>query len=324
MLKVIKLLIIFVVIFQFNFLYSNSSYSSTAFITNQESNKLDIIDLKTRKKIDEIEIGGNPAGIALNNKENIIYTTNPESNDITEFNFSNGNIKKLNSGKSPLGLYYSSSGKLVVSNWYSNQITIINTKKKKNIKKIKVGKSPAGVYLSENEKLIFVANREDNNVTVLNSDSLKFVKNITVGNAPFGIFSNNEIDFLVVTNVQSNSISLINKVSLKVIETINVGKWPYYAAYDKRKRNLYITNQRSDSISVIDVNTFSKIKTINDICEYPEGIDISYNENLLVVACWFEDNIILLDLDSLEKIKKIKTSGGPRAFGNFILEKNEN
>lgn len=55
-----------------------------------------------------------------------------------------------------------------------------------------------------------------------------------------------------------------------------------------------------------------------DVCEYPEGIDISYSQNLIVVACWFEDNIILIDLNDLSIIKRIKTSGGPRAFGNFI------
>ena len=107
---------------------------------------------------------------------------------------------------------------------------------------------------------------------------------------------------------------------MKEVKNISVEKWRYYAAFDKRKKKLYVTNQRSDSISVIDMKTYKKIKTLDDICEYPEGIDISYNENLLVVACWFEDNIILLDLDSLEEIKRIQTSGGPRAFGNFVLE----
>ena len=52
------------------------------------------------------------------------------------------------------------------------------------------------------------------------------------------------------------------------------------------------------------------IKTLNEVCEYPEGIDISYNENLIVVACWFEDNIILLDLEDYKLIKKINVSGG--------------
>ena len=44
---------------------------------------------------------------------------------------------------------------------------------------------------------------------------------------------------------------------------------------------------------------------MSDICEYPEGIDISYNQNLIVVACWFEDNIILIDLNSEKLLEKL-------------------
>ena len=35
-------------------------------------------------------------------------------------------------------------------------------------------------------------------------------------------------------------------------------------------------------------------------------IDISYKHKLIVIACWFEDNIILLDLESLNVLKKYK------------------
>ena len=45
-------------------------------------------------------------------------------------------------------------------------------------------------------------------------------------------------------------------------------------------------------ILVPEIKEKKVIKTINDICEYPEGIDISYNENLIVVACWFEETIL--------------------------------
>ena len=83
---------------------------------------------------------------------------------------------------------------------------------------------------------------------------------------------------------------------------------------------IFVTNQRDNSISIIDLKKLKVIKTLDDICEYPEGIDISYNENLIVVACWFEDNIILLNLENYKLVKKIEVSGGPRSFGNFILE----
>ena len=91
----------------------------------------------------------------------------------------------------------------------------------------------------------------------------------------------------------------------------------------KKKKILFVTNQRDNSISIIDISKLKLVKTLKEVCEYPEGIDISYNENLIVVACWFEDNIILLDLDNYKLIEKINVSGGPRAFGNFILDNYE-
>ena len=97
-----------------------------------------------------------------------------------------------------------------------------------------------------------------------------------------------------------------------------MGSWPYQIAINEKKELIYVTNQRDNSISVIDLKSKKVIKTIEDICEYPEGIGISHNENLIIVACWFEDNIILMDLNS-EKVVKISVSGGPRSFGDFIL-----
>ena len=126
-------------------------------------------------------------------------------------------------------------------------------------------------------------------------------------------------EYIFVTNVQSNSVSLINKNTLTVEKEIEVGKWPYQVVHNQKKQSIYVTNQRDNSISVIDLKSKKVIRTLNDFCEYPEGIDISYSENLIVVACWFEDNIILMDLNNEKILKKISVSGGPRSFGNFIL-----
>ena len=123
--------------------------------------------------------------------------------------------------------------------------------------------------------------------------------------------------------MQSNTITIINKKSLEIKANIKVGSWPYQVAFEKKKKILFVTNQRDNSISIIDISKLKLVKTLKEVCEYPEGIDISYNENLIVVACWFEDNIILLDLDNYKLIEKINVSGGPRAFGNFILDNYE-
>lgn len=320
MLKVISL--IFLVFYNLGSLHSQESFSY-AFITNQESNKVDVIDLKEKKKIKEIAVGEKPAGIALDSINSNVYISNPESGNVTKIKVKNFEVQNFKSGASPLGIFYSdNTNSIVVSNWYDNQISVIKTDSEKNTQQqiVEVGKSPAGIYISSKNKEIYVANREDNNIHIIDSDRHVLKKKVSVENAPFGVYSEKEIDFLIVTNVQSNSISVINKTTHDLIKNIKVGDWPYQAVYDFTKNHLYVTNQRSNSISIIDMRNYKNIKTINEICEYPEGIDISYKHKLIVVACWFEDNITLLDLESLNVLKKIQTSGGPRAFGKFILE----
>ena len=226
----------------------------------------------------------------------------------------------LKSGKSPMGIQlHPRKNLLLVSNWFENKISVVDINKNQILSRIDVGNSPAGIFLSDDEKL-FVAIKGENIVTVIDFLTQKKIKDIDVGKAPYGVFSNKETALLFVTNVQSNTLTIIDKNSLKVQSNIKVGSWPYQVAFEKKKKLLFVTNQRDNSISIIDTKKGNVIKTLNEVCEYPEGIDISYNENLIVVACWFEDNIILLDLEDYKLIKKINVSGGPRAFGNFILE----
>ena len=67
------------------FLSSSFVKSDLAFITNQESNKIDVVDLKLKKKINEIEVGKKPAGIFIDNKNKLIFISNPESHNISKF-----------------------------------------------------------------------------------------------------------------------------------------------------------------------------------------------------------------------------------------------
>ena len=81
-----------------------------------------------------------------------------------------------------------------------------------------------------------------------------------------------ELDFLIVTNVQSNSISVIDKTTHNLIKN---SKSRRLAILSMTSQNhLYVTNQRSNSISIIDMHDYKNIQTKNEICEYPEGIDM--------------------------------------------------
>ena len=66
------------------FFFFKSLLADVAFITNQESNMLDVIDLKSKKKVKEIKVGKKPAGIAIDKINKIIFVSNPEGNNISK------------------------------------------------------------------------------------------------------------------------------------------------------------------------------------------------------------------------------------------------
>ena len=249
-----------------------------------------------------------------------IFVSNPDSNNISVIDLYDNSHFFVEAGNSPLGISFDrSKNNIFVSNWYDDVVSVIDLVTKKKKFEIKVGQSPAGIYF---DKIIknFMLQMESNNVSLIDTENFEVLKYLNVENSPFGIYSEDYLDYIVVTNVQSSSVSIIEKKSFNLLKNIKVGKWPYSAVHDKKNNNLFITNQRDDSISIINMDKRENVKTLVDVCEYPEGIDISYTQNLIVVACWFEDNIILINLNDLS-VKKIETSGGPRAFGKFIIEK---
>ena len=64
----------------FFFIFLKVSFSSDlAFITNQLSNSVSVIDLETYKVIKEISVGSRPAGVAVTKHGKRIFVSNPES-----------------------------------------------------------------------------------------------------------------------------------------------------------------------------------------------------------------------------------------------------
>ena len=92
MLKVISLIIF--TFYNLGSLQSQESFSY-AFIKNQERNKLDVIELKKKKKIKEINVGNKPAGIAIDSINRQVYVSNPESGNVTQINSKNFKTQKL-------------------------------------------------------------------------------------------------------------------------------------------------------------------------------------------------------------------------------------
>ena len=110
----------YILIFSFVFIFYGPTHTEDfAYITNQESHKLDVIDLKKKEKVTEIDLGKKPAAIFIDEASKDIYIANPGSNNVSLVNLSNNLHTLIEVGNSPLGVTVDKvNNYLFVSNWY--------------------------------------------------------------------------------------------------------------------------------------------------------------------------------------------------------------
>ena len=128
--------------FVFFFLLFNCYISFSqdmAFITNQESDLLDVIDLKKMKKVDEIKVGKRPAGIIVDQFSKRVFVANPESNNVSIIDIDAKTNTIVKAGNSPISLALDNKTNLLfVSNWYDNKITILDDLSRSDLKNINI------------------------------------------------------------------------------------------------------------------------------------------------------------------------------------------
>ena len=72
---------------------------------------------------------------------------------------------------------------------------------------------------------------------------------------------------------------------------------------------------------MIDTASLQEIAVI-DVGEKPEGIDTHPNDRLVYVANWFDNNVSVIDAQTMKVIETIETGEGSRAFGKFFTKIN--
>jgi len=189
--------------------------------------------LKAPRAPDQLAVGGDPEGIAVNTATNKIYILNPGNGTVTVIDSKSGTIKNI-----PVGLGYSGScpycigvdsrkNKIYVANTISDTVSVIDGNSDTVQKTVPVGRYPTFILVTPNPSEIRLPNR--------------------IGETCCKIY---------VANTISDTVSVIDGNSDTVQKTVPVGRYPTF---------IYTTSNQTyvasgDSVSVIDhTDTLSKM-----------------------------------------------------------------
>ena len=295
--------------------------SPFAYITNQGSHDVSVIDLASQVVVATIAVGRSPAGVVAASRAGKVFVSNPDSKTISVIDMQRQALAATwPAGDGPVGIDASPDGALLaVADWYRNRLLLIDTRQPgAPYGEVALGQAPAGVAVHADGNTVFVAERDDDSVAVIDARARRVIGRVRVGSHPFALLLDAKRQRLHALNVQSNDITVIDVRDLRqpaVIATVPVGRAPYGAALAEGGSLLYVTNQHADSVSVLDADKLQVLRTLDGF-GYPEGV-AAHGDRVYVVN-WMDDNVSVLDAASGRTLAHIATGRNSRGFGAFI------
>jgi len=209
------------------------------------------------------------------------------------------------------------SNVLLVTNWSSSDVSIIDLLTEKEIKKVKIGKHPRGVDITKDGKTAYITVMGADDIIKLDLETFKKTKIDSVGKAPRHIVLSKNDNFLYCT---INSANKILKLNLTTDERTfcKVKTAPRTMVLSANQKYIYVVNYFSDSFQKINTETMKVVETVKT-GNHPIGISANWETSEVWVACYsgviqiFKDNDLekivaeeeLLAYNSSDRLKQI-------------------
>jgi YVTN family beta-propeller protein len=150
-----------------------------------------------------------------------------------------------------------------------NTLYICNTKTFQIDKKIPLSSEAYSVVVSKTLNELYVSLWGDKRVLVFDLKTLDKKTDIAVGDHPNEMILNKKQDVMFVANAQDNSVSVINLKTKKVLETLNAALYPdapngsttNSVALSANEKTLYIANADNNCLAVFDVATLGNSRS---------------------------------------------------------------
>ena len=207
-------------------------HEDLAFVANEVSGTVSVIDVNSFEVTEEIEVGKIPHNIRFDSKGDLAYVTlqgedkvaiiDVKSLEMTDSIF----VDKLphNLDLSPDDRY------LYTANIGTSDVAVIDLDSKEIIKRIKVSAGHHGIDVTNDGAKIYVSGIGSDKVNVIDAESLELIKQIDVGQGPHGIRANEDGSKLYVGVTTTNEILVIDHNSLEIKERIAAGNVPFWLA----------------------------------------------------------------------------------------------
>ena len=319
-----------------------------AYVTNEKSGELTVIDGKDYKVLATFPVGKRPRGLRaspdgkqlfvalsgtpisappkLDAKGNPIFIKGKDDDDDDDKKADKSAdgigvvdlaqhrvLNKLKVGSDPEQLALSRDGThLFVSNEDIGTATVLNVLSGKVEHIIPVSREPEGIGTSPDGKVFYVTCETEGEIFAVDTGTYHVLKHFNIGGRP------RSVDFLpdssraFIPSESSGQLHLIDSVQHQLLKTLALpqGCRPMCVKVAPDGKKVYVSTGRAGTLCVVDPAKMEVTNTIK-VGARPWGIAISPDGKVLFAANGPSDDVSVVDLSTEKEITRVKAGGSP-------------
>ncbi|MFL5403032.1 MAG: glutaminyl-peptide cyclotransferase [Gemmatimonadales bacterium] len=300
-----------------------------AYVTNEDSQELTVIDTRTDSVVASIQVGTRPRGVKVSPDGRTVYValsgspkcppTMPDEeceklkadkskDGIAEVDVAARRVRRvLPGGSDPEQFDISGDGRrLYISNEDAGTASMVDVKSGTIDTTVPVGAEPEGVRISPDGKLVYVTAESDTSIRVLDAATGAVKARIKVGRRPRDVAFTSDGSRAYATAEVGGTVSVIDVAANRVIATIPLPKdaKPMGVRVSPDGKRVYVATGRGGTVVVIDPAT-NKIVGSVKVGQRPWGIALTSNGKKLYTANGPSNDVSVVDTDSLKVLKTI-------------------
>jgi YVTN family beta-propeller protein len=183
---------------------------------------------------------------------------------------------------------------VLVSNWCSWDLSVVDTEQNKEIKRIKLGPYPRGIVVDGDSEKAYVAVMGSSDIARIDLDdfSVGWLKNI--GNAPRHLNLDPAGKYIYSTLNGEGRVAKIDLSTGKVLKKVTTGNAPRSMVISDDGQRLYVVNYNSNTVSKVRTSDMKVLQTVN-VNASPIGITYDPETREVWVACYSGSIMVFQD-----------------------------
>ena len=176
-------------------------------------------------------------------------------------------------------------GTLLVTNWCSYDLSVIDTASAREMDRIYLGRHPRGIAVTSDGATAYVAVMGSTSIAAIDLDSLDVSWMNGIGNNPRHLVLSPDDRYLYATLNGDDRVVRIDLDSRTVVNRISTGDAPRSMAISDDGLSLYVVNYGSDTISKVDTASMTVVQEI-PVAHHPIGITFDAPTRTVWVASY--------------------------------------